>query len=288
MSRKCLLVMFAMLALVLALALSAQAAPVGRFLQLEGQVDLLKGGKLPAVAAKLTDPVEPKDVIRTKSKSRAQILFVDDTILTLAPESGVTVADFFYDGAKGQRRVLLQVLRGLAQTVVKRILNLQEPDFLMQTHTAVIGVRGTEWYTLLLPNCTNVYNTQGLVELSSSNRQVLGSLLLQTLKFSEVCRDQAPGPARDITSGILTMLRRMMQTGVTAIPPDLSGGERPFPGWDQPGPPEGVMGPCADPASGLASPEGDPQILGNRPGESAFFVGRGNDYPRRTAPRPRC
>ena len=255
MSRKCLLVMFTILALVLGLALSAQAAPVGRFLQLEGQVDLLKGGKLPAAAAKLTDPVEPKDVIRTKSKSRAQILFVDDTILTLAPESQVAVADFFYDGARGQRRALVQVFRGLVHTVVNRILNLQEPDFLMQTHTAVIGVRGTEWYALLLPNRTNVYNMQGLLELAASNRQILGSLLLQTLKFSEVRRDQAPGPARDITPGILTMLRRMMQTGVTAIPPDLPGAEGPLPGLDQQGLPEGVMGPYAPTLPPVQAPQ---------------------------------
>ena len=60
-------------------------------------------------------------MIRTKSKSRAQVQFVDDTILTLAPESRVAVADYLYDGARGQRRVLLQVFRGLVHTVVKQV-----------------------------------------------------------------------------------------------------------------------------------------------------------------------
>ncbi len=246
MSRQGLLVVFTILALVLGLTgpMSAQAAPIGRFLVVEGQVDLLKGGKLPAAAAKLTDPVEPKDVIRTKSHSRAQILFVDDTILTLAPESRVAVADYFYDGAKGQRRALLQVFRGLAHTVVKRVLQLQEPDFIMQTQTAVIGVRGTEWYTLLLPNCTNVYNIQGLLELSSNNRQFPGSLL-QTMRYSVVCRDQAPGPAKDITPAILAMLKRMMQTGVTEIPPEIPGPKGIPPEIERLGPPEELMSPYA-------------------------------------------
>ncbi|MBI4796312.1 MAG: FecR domain-containing protein, partial [Deltaproteobacteria bacterium] len=183
MTRKYLSVMFAILALILALACTAHAAPVGRFLKLEGHVDLLKGGKLPARAAKVTEPVELKDVIRTKSKSRAQVLFVDDTILTLAPETRVAVADYFYDGAQGRRRALLQVFRGLAHTVVKQVLKLQEPDFIMQTQTVVIGVRGTEWYTLNLPNGTNVYNIDGLLELTSSNRLIPGSLLLPALKY---------------------------------------------------------------------------------------------------------
>jgi len=246
MSRQGLLVMLVILALVLGLALplAAQAAAVGRFLRVEGQVDLLKGGKLPAAAARLTDPVEPKDVIRTKSKSRAQILFVDDTILTLAPESRVAVADYFYDGAKGQRRALLQVFRGLAHTVVKRVLKLQEPDFIMQTQTAIIGVRGTEWYTLLLPNCTNVYNVQGLLEVSANNRQ-LPSSLLETLKYREVCRDQAPGPAKDLTPRMLAMLARMLVDGVTAIPPEISGPQGIPLGTDRLGLPEELTSPYA-------------------------------------------
>jgi hypothetical protein len=205
------------------LACTAHAAPIGRFLTIEGQVDLLKGGKLPAAAARVTEPVEAKDVIRTKSKSRAQVLFVDDTILTLAPETRVAVADYFYDGPKGKRRAVLQVFRGLAHTVVKQVLKLQEPDFIMQTQTVVIGVRGTEWYTLILPNRTNVYNIYGLLELTSSNRRIPGSLLLPALKYSEVRRDQAPGPAQDLTPAILSMLRSMMYSGPGEPPPDISG-----------------------------------------------------------------
>lgn len=239
MTRKYLLVIFAMLALVPMLAYAAQAAPVGRFTKVEGQVDLLKGGKLPAVAAKVADPVEPKDVIRTKSKSRAQVQFVDDTILTLAPESRVAVADYLYDGARGQRRALLQVFRGLVHTVVKQVLQLQEPDFIMQTQTAVIGVRGTEWYNLNLPNCSYVYNIYGLLELSSSNRQIAGDFPLHTLKYREVCRDQVPGPEKDVTPAILAMLQRMMQTGATEAPLGLPGREGPPPGMERPGLQEG-------------------------------------------------
>ena len=210
------------ISVLLALSLPAQAAPIGRFLKIEGQVDLLKGGKLPGNAAKLTDPLEINDVIRTKSKSRAQVLFVDDTMLTLAPETRVAVADYFYDGPRGKRRALLQVFRGLAHTVVKQVLKLKEPDFVMQTQTVVIGVRGTEWYTLILPNATNVYNLEGLLELTSSNRLIPGSLLLPALKYSEIRRDQPPGPPQDLTPPILSALRRMMYTGPAEIPPDIS------------------------------------------------------------------
>jgi hypothetical protein len=189
--------------------------------------------------------VDTKDVIRTKSRSRAQLLFVDDTVLTLAPESRVAVADYFYDGSRGERRVLLRLFQGLAQTVVNKVLQIEAPDFIMQTQNAVIGVRGTEWYTLILPNSSNVYNIQGLLELRASNRQIPGVLLLEALKYSEVVRGQPPGPAQDLTPGILTMLRRMMYLGPGKIAPENLGGPKIYPEVERFKLPEAVTPPYA-------------------------------------------
>ncbi len=64
------LALLTLLSLLLILAAAAQAVVVGRFTLAEGQVDLLKKGKIPAAAARVNDGVEPGDVIRTKSKAR--------------------------------------------------------------------------------------------------------------------------------------------------------------------------------------------------------------------------
>ncbi|MDD2904118.1 MAG: FecR family protein [Syntrophales bacterium] len=248
MTRKYLWITCIIFALVLAwagAAFAAKAKAIGRFLMLEGQVDVLKNGKLPAVAAKITVPVDIGDVIRTKSKSRAQLLFVDDSVLTLSPESRVAVADFFYDQGYNRRRVLLQLYRGLAHTVVRKILALEGPDFLMHTHTVAIGVRGTEWYTLILPNRTNVYNIEGLLQLQSSNPLIAGTILLQTLQYREVRLNQPPGPAQEITPAILSALRRMMYTGPVNIPPEILGGAAMPPEVEQIRVPESITSPYA-------------------------------------------
>ncbi|MBM4295859.1 MAG: hypothetical protein FJ126_13295, partial [Deltaproteobacteria bacterium] len=80
---------FVVLVLVLALPLKVQAAAVGVFTQVEGKVDVLKAGKLPAVPVNLRDAVEKGDVVRTKSQSRAQITFIDETTINIAPGSRV-------------------------------------------------------------------------------------------------------------------------------------------------------------------------------------------------------
>ncbi len=134
------------------LPLTAQASAVGHFSLVTGEVDVLKQGKLPAVPAKLQDGVEIGDVVRTKSKAKAQLTMVDDSVITLAPDSRLAIADYQYNPASQERRAVVRAFQGLVHTVVNRIIKTEEPDFIMETHTATIGVRGTDCYTLQGPN----------------------------------------------------------------------------------------------------------------------------------------
>jgi len=214
MMRKYLWSMVTLFGLILLISAASQAAVVGSFTQVQGQVDLLKQGKLPAVPAKVRDGVAPGDTVRTKSKSRAQIKFVDDTTLTLAPESRITVADYLYNEAQGQRRAVLRVFRGLVHTVVTRLLQTQEPEFIMETHTAVLGVRGTDWYTLLRPNFTSVYLLKGLMDAKSSLATLPAVLSLMPMHFTQVLMGEQPRLAKPITPAMLEMLQHLMDTGL--------------------------------------------------------------------------
>jgi len=99
-------------------------------------------------------------------------------------------------------------------TVVTRILNTQQPDFLMETHTAILGVRGTESYSVLLPNTTGAYLMDGLLEARSNNPQIIATLLLKKRQFSLIHLGQAPGPAGNITPGMEEVLRGLMLSGI--------------------------------------------------------------------------
>ena len=199
----------------LAIPLTAHAAVVGRFTLIKGQVDVLKGGKVPGIPAKVQDGVEPGDVIRTKSGAKAQLSMVDASVITLAPESRLAVADYHYDPARGERRAVLRLFRGLVHTVVNRIIKTEEPDFLMETHTATIGVRGTDWYTLLGPNSTGVYLPNGILSVSSNLPAVKGSIRLPSRHFTQVLQGLPPSVPQPLTPEILRMLEKLMDTGLT-------------------------------------------------------------------------
>ncbi len=214
MARKYLWTIVALLLIILLIAASAQAAAVGRFSLVEGQVEVLHHGKVPGVAAKLNDGVEPGDVIRTKSGAKAQVKFVDDSFVTMAPDSRITVADFTYDAASGERHAVLRFFKGVVHTVVTRVLKVQEPDFLMETHTAVLGVRGTENYTVLLPGATGAYLINGLLEVRSNNPQIPETVLVNAREFTMVPLGQPPRMPRSITPAMLEALKALMNTGL--------------------------------------------------------------------------
>jgi hypothetical protein len=199
----------------LAIPLTAHAAVVGRFTLIKGQVDLLKGGKVPAIPAKVQDGVEPGDVIRTKTGAKAQLSMVDASVITLAPESRLAIADYQYNPARDERRAVVRLFRGLVHTVVNRIIKTEEPDFIMETHTATIGVRGTDWYTLLGPNSTGVYLTGGILGVSSNQSTVPSLVRLPSRHFTQILQGLPPSVPQALTPEILKMLEKLMDTGLS-------------------------------------------------------------------------
>jgi hypothetical protein len=207
--------LIALLLLALILPASLHAAVVGRFSLVTGQVDLLKGGKLPAESAKMEGGVEPGDIIRTKSRAKAQLTMVDNSVITLAPESRLAIADYQYDPAQGSRRAVVRLFRGLVHTVINRVIQTEEPDFLMETHTAVIGVRGTNFYTLVGPSFTATYLTHGTLGVSSNLPTLPALLLLHSMQFTQIPLGKQPFLAQTLTPEMLAMLERLMDTGVS-------------------------------------------------------------------------
>ncbi len=211
----------------------AHASAAGRFTMVTGKVDLLKHGKLPAIPAKVQDGVEPGDIIRTKSRSKAQLQMIDDSIITLAPESRLAIADYQYQPAPEKRRAVLRFFRGLMQATVKRIIKREEPDFIIETHTAVVGVRGSNPFLLLMPAFTSVYLPEGLLDVSSNDPNIPYQVQVHSWEFTQILAGQQPYLPQAMTPAMLQMLERMMNTGVTpgalyVGPPPVTGEELPF------------------------------------------------------------
>jgi hypothetical protein len=146
---------------------SAQADVVGRLTQVEGRVDILRDGKLPAIQVKLNDGVQTGDILRTKSMSKAQVTFIDDSTLTISPESRVGIENYMFDSSKNKRNAVVQLFQGLAHATVSKIFKVAEPDFVIKTQTAIMGVRGTDFGVRIYPNSSDVLNFEGHLQVGN-------------------------------------------------------------------------------------------------------------------------
>jgi hypothetical protein len=205
-----------LIAMAVLIPLTTHAAVVGRFTEVRGPVNLLKGGKIPGIPVKVQDGVEPGDIIRTKARGKAQLTMVDNSIITLAPESRLAIADYVYHADRGERRAVVRLFRGLVHTVVNRLIQTEEPDFIMETHTAIIGVRGTDWYTLLAPAFSSVYLVRGTLGISSNLPTLPALLLLQSMQFTQVPMGKQPFLPQPLTPDIVRVLEQLMDTGLVA------------------------------------------------------------------------
>jgi hypothetical protein len=209
-------ILWGLVAAVLILACAqTQAAVVGRFTQVEGRVDLLKGGNLPATPVQVNGTVEPKDVIRTKSLSKAQITFIDNSVLSISPGSRIAIEEYLVDTVQGKRRAVLEVFRGLALAVVNKIFQVEEPDFVVKTQTAIMGVRGTEFGIRILPNSSTIMNFKGLLQVGNIFPEI-SQLFLKAFKVA-----YSFGPL-DKKSDRWVFLKDMQATTVARdLPPTL-------------------------------------------------------------------
>jgi|HubBroStandDraft_6_1064221.scaffolds.fasta_scaffold600812_2 hypothetical protein len=105
------------------------------------------------------------ELVRTGGQSMAQLLFVDNTNLSVGPVSTIRLDEFVYNpnGAKGN--VVLRAGVG----AFRFITGLQEPkSYTINTEFASIGVRGTEFYLL---------NTRSEVRIQLVNGKVFGTTI---------------------------------------------------------------------------------------------------------------
>ena len=87
-----------------------------------------------------------KDELRTGAQGRIQVIFMDDTELTLGENASVVIDRYAYDPAKGIGDTTLQTIKGAFRFATGRITKLKLKTILITTAFANIGVPGMEFW----------------------------------------------------------------------------------------------------------------------------------------------
>ena len=146
--------------------LAESTEAVGKFTIVQGRVDVLREGNLPAIPAEKSGPVFVKDIIRTKSDSRAEVTFRDGNILRIDQRSRVDISEYFME--EGKSKGVVRLARGkveavVEKSVVQRISVSPEANrFEIHTPNAVAGVRGTDIYAFYFNNISVFLTSDGM------------------------------------------------------------------------------------------------------------------------------
>jgi FecR-like protein len=109
--------------------------------------------------------VYDNELVRTGVESKAQLLFLDNTNLSVGPVSTIRLDKFVYDPNAAKGNVVLRAGIG----TFRFITGLQDPrSYTIKTDYASIGVRGTEFYLL---------NTHSEVRIQLVNGKVFGTTI---------------------------------------------------------------------------------------------------------------
>ena len=190
-------VRYALVLLLIASSQSALAEEIGSVTIVQNQASVLHKGVAQPVSVEKGAGVFFEDTYQTQQKSKVQILFKDNTTLNITEKSKIQITEYVYDPSKGVRRGVLQVLEGTVRAVVEKLFG-SGSKFEIHTPSAVAAARGTDFIVAVatvdsLP-VTTISTLEGVVDVSSSDASIVGTVRLEEGHFTIVRMGRPPTP----------------------------------------------------------------------------------------------
>ncbi len=146
------------------------------------------------VEAKVKDSILLKDTVVTLEASKAKMLFIDDSVLTMGEKSKVVIREFVYSKDKGGRSIF-NLIDGKMRSVVGKT------NFEVHTPTAVAAARGT---VILFEagiregkGFTTIICLEGMVNIISTDPRIIGSITLTPGTIATIFeREPLPSPTQ--------------------------------------------------------------------------------------------
>jgi VCBS repeat-containing protein len=173
------------------------AHDIGTIVFVSGQVFLEnESGLIPLAKG---DAIAKGAVIVTEDDGRVEIRFEDNTILSQAENSRISIDDYVYDQDDASAsRFLLNMAEGTLRTVTGKIAEQNPDEFTVKSPLATIGIRGTEFWVITGEGEDRVY----LGDIEPGHIMVVqdqfGTIRFMntTGTFATLVRDTPMGPLR--------------------------------------------------------------------------------------------
>jgi len=180
-------------------------------------------------AAKGTE-VQPGEIIDTGA-GRAQLRFTDGGMVSLAPQTQFRLETYGYDKDDSNKNsMVMNLLKGGLRTITGLIGKTNRQGYKLQTATATVGIRGTEFSITTFPDGSVLFNcADGSIDVSNraGSTTISGgqSTRVSGQNSTPTKTDEKPflPPAVSLAQTQLPLPTNPVQDALNAVPPVLSG-----------------------------------------------------------------
>jgi hypothetical protein len=210
----CLLVLWASLGAGLA---SAASEPVGKTESLKGSVAVEREGYSGPVA--VSDPVYLRDKWETQEDSGTELVFVDESRIQMGPKASLEITEYLYQPQEKVRDGLISMMSGKVRFVVQDLQDYKQKRMRVQTQTAVVGTRGTDFIVWVVsPEITRVLGISS--DIDFCNAKVPGACVTVSPNMTSEVRANVVAPTAPVVAPP-EVIKEMHQgvEKVTSTPP---------------------------------------------------------------------
>lgn len=178
--------------------------------------------------------IDEGDVINTAKKSFAVIRMLDNTKLTLKPDTTIAIGKF--NAEKGKEEACINLVKGGLRTVTGLIGKRKPESFNVDTPIASIGIRGTDFITRICADDECLLNEQALSfgESAPSSASVAEKInkqlpegLYSSCETGAIVMSQCAGQAEKFEIGKCRIAQKSVCTEV-----ELGAGQAGYTGFD--------------------------------------------------------
>ncbi len=119
------------------------SVPVAIVNKINGSVTVVRQGQ--TIPATMGLEIWENDTLRTGPDASIGLVFNDDTLLSLGPESVFVIDEFVFAPREGKFSIVFRMLKGTAAYLSGLISKLEPESAHFKTPTASIGIRGTKF-----------------------------------------------------------------------------------------------------------------------------------------------
>jgi hypothetical protein len=195
--------------------------PVGTVTVAQGTARVFRRADGRAELIAVGTPIFQNDTIITRDDGMLRVRFIDKSMISVGINTTLTIDEYVHRPTRKVRRSRLRLLLGKVRCLVTDFGQYKEKRFMVNSQTAVTGVRGTDLIVWVLnPAETQVASLSGRTEVASAGAQGQ-SVQLEGRVWTRVIRGKAPAIPMALTAAILQRFLQGLLEGLpTGIRPD--------------------------------------------------------------------